>query len=110
MPRSRSFRGSTGSSIPTPKSKPSSRKYPAQRTPIRQNQKISRPMSAPSVQDGGRRGAGGRPETAALPGERRVHARIAPHQDEVDDPEREVQQREDGEARPDPRGAGGRGK
>jgi hypothetical protein len=43
--RSSSERGTNGRSIPTPKSNPSSRKYIAQTTTMRQNQKVSRSIS-----------------------------------------------------------------
>ncbi len=41
-PLSSSVRGTNGRSIPTPKSNPSSTKYPAQRTAMRTNQRVSR--------------------------------------------------------------------
>ena len=44
-PRTESERGTNGSSMPTPKSNPSRRKYMAHTTTIRENQKVSRSIS-----------------------------------------------------------------
>src|SRR6266700_6308810 len=58
--RSASSRPSTGSRMPTPKSNPSSTKYPDHRIAMRMNQKVARFMTISSVlEDGQRLGGAG---------------------------------------------------
>src|SRR5215218_9067260 len=87
--RSSSSRATNGSSMPTPKSNPSSTKYVAQKTPIRQNQKTSSVTAPPSLREHRR---------ALLGDDRRVDAREAAHQDEVEHGEHRVEEQERAEA------------
>src|SRR4249919_2691316 len=97
--RSRSSRPTKGSRIPTPKSNPSSMKYPAQRNAITQNQSVSRPISRPpSVPH---RRLGGLIGVGRARGRRRIDARIPAHEHEIGDPEEHIQRHEHGQAEPD---------
>src|SRR5262249_41579039 len=96
--RSSSSRGTNGSNMPTPKSKPSSRKEPAQSTPMRRNQNSWRSIREPSsVAERGNRAVLFELEL------RRVEAREVSHEDEVDDGEDPVEGREHSQAEPDRR-------
>src|SRR5262245_53650730 len=93
--RSRSSRGRNGSSIPTPKSKPSSTKYPAKKNPMRPNQSSWRSIVRASVADRRDRGHAG---LALVREFGRVDPRVASHQPDVEHEQQEVQADEDRQA------------